>query len=341
MIIKSMARKEASFRQLVSYMEKDSGDRVLYRNFYGHDRMRAEEIVREFEENAGNLPKRKNGNALYHEILSLSAGHSLDRAEARKILADIGHEYLSRRAPDQLAYGALHRDSGHLHLHLCISSNPIGKPNRVRLEKKRFAEIQKEVEAIVLERYPELRQDVVYGKERRKERVKTASREQEFKGRTGKASRKEAVAGLVHGLLEFARDRKDLEALLAREGLRLYERGKTPGLEDADGKRHRLKTLGLDLHYSAALERFGAPKDRDGKGRADRDPETDAGPRGREGGRDPGTASGRSGRERGTGPEDVPPPEKGEARTEAERRKAELDRAFAASREREERERKR
>lgn len=309
MIIKSMARKVPSFAQLVGYMEKDAGDRVLYHNFYGHDRMRAEEIVREFEENSRRLPRRKNGNALYHEILSLNAGHSLSREEARRVLADIGHEYLSRRAPGQLAYGALHRDTGHLHLHLCISSNPVGKPNRVRIAKREFADIQKEIEDLVRERYPELNQERVYTKERYRERVKTSSREQSLKERTGKGSRKEEIAGVVHGLLEYARSREELDALLERSGLKLYERGKTLGLVDSDGKRHRLKTLGLDLHFSAAFERYSAP--------------TDRGPERSE--------------ERETGPEKAAAGPAGD--DSRSRRKEELDRAFAATREREEKER--
>lgn len=343
MIIKSMARKEASFAQLVAYMEKDSGDRVLYHNFYGHDRMRTDEIVREFEENARRLPRRKNGNALYHEILSLSAGRVLDRAEARRILADIGYEYLSRRAPGQLAYGTLHRDTDHLHLHLCISSNDLGKPNRVRLAKRDFADIQKEVEALVLERYPELNQERIYTKDRTKERVKTASREQQFKERTGKTSRKEGMAGIVHGLLEYAGSAKELDALLARHGFKVYRRGKTFGLVDAEGKRHRMKTLGLDLHFSAALERFGAPRDLIGPTRG-QDPRTGAdgrdGPSGadrRDGGGRSGPEPAPEGRERETDPGRTSRADK-EKDGRADARKAELDRAAAASREREDRE---
>ncbi|MFB0965589.1 MAG: relaxase/mobilization nuclease domain-containing protein [Patescibacteria group bacterium] len=344
MIIKSMARKEASFAQLVAYMEKDSGDRVLYHNFYGHDRMRTEEIVREFDENARRLPRRKNGNALYHEILSLSAGRVLDRAEARRILADIGYEYLSRRAPGQLAYGTLHRDTDHLHLHLCISSNELGKQNRVRLSKREFAEVQKEVEAIVLERYPELGQERIYTKDRTKERVKTASREQQFKERTGKASRKEGMAGIVHGLLEYAGSAKELDALLARHGFKVYRRGKTFGLVDAEGKRHRMKTLGLDLHFSAALERFGAPRELIGPTRGrdtGEDADGRAGPagveRGDEAGRR-GTEPGQEGRKRETGTGRTAAGEE-ERKDRADARKADLDRAAAASREREDRER--
>jgi hypothetical protein len=257
-----MARKNPSFDQLVGYMEKDDGDRVLFHNFFGHDRIRREEIVREFVDNARTLPKRRNGNALYHEILSFSAGHSVGRDDARRILSDIGYEYLKLRAPGQLAYGTLHRDTDHLHLHLCISSNGLGETKRVRLSKAAFAEIQKTIENLVRERYPELNQERVYTRDRKAERVKTASREQAYKERTGAASKKECIAGMVHGLFEYANSRNELDRLLAKEGFRIYVRGKTVGLEGSDGRKHRLKTLGLDLHYSAALERFDAPKDR-------------------------------------------------------------------------------
>ena len=243
-------------------MEKDDGDRVLFHNFFGHDRIRREEIVGEFVENAKRLPKRSNGNALYHEILSFSAGHSLGREDARRILSDIGYEYLKLRAPGQLAYGTLHRDTEHLHLHLCISSNGLGERKRVRLSKLAFSEIQKTLENLVRERYPELNQERVYTRDRNAERVKTASREQAYKERTGATSRKEGISGMVHGLFEYANSRRELEELLARQGFRIYVRGKTVGFEGPDGRKHRLKTLGLDLHYSAALERFDAPKDR-------------------------------------------------------------------------------
>ncbi len=260
MIIKSMARKEASFAQLVGYMERDGAERLLFHNLFGHSRTPAEEVVREFESNAGWLRRRKNGNALYHEIISLSSGHALGKDEARRILADVGHEYLARRAPGQIAYGTLHRDSGHLHLHLCVSANEIGRSDRVRLSKGRFAEIQKELERIVMERYPELRQEPVYakGRARVEGRVKTTKREQQFKNRTGTASRKEDVARAAAEAFDLAETREGLRAALAERGLSLYVRGSTAGVTDADGTRHRLKTLGVGLHFSAALERIAA-----------------------------------------------------------------------------------
>lgn len=271
MIIKSMSRKDCSFGQLVAYMEKDAGERAVFHNLYGNGRTARDEIVREFEENASFLPKRANGNVLYHEIVSLSAGHGLDREAAARVLGDIGHEYLARRAPGQIAYGVMHKDTDHLHLHLCISANAIGSGKRERLSKKDFARVQKEVEELVRTRYPEIRQEAVYARGRHPEAVKTTAREQAMAGRTGKASRKAEIAARAHAALALAGSERELSALLASEGLVLSKRGKNWTLEATDGSRYRLSTLGLALHHSAALERFGSPDAQPEKRRRERD----------------------------------------------------------------------
>ncbi len=224
MIIKSMARKEGSFAQLVSYMGKESGEQAVFHNLYGHEGTRAQEIVREFEENASWLPARRNGNVLYHEIVSLSAGHGLDRESAAKALADIGYEYLARRAPGQIAYGVAHNDTDHPHLHLCISANELGSPRRSRLSKAEFSRIQKEMEELVRTRYPEIGQEAVYAKGRGAETVKTTRSEQEMKERTGLGSAKERMAARVRSFLQRARSEGELAALLASDGLSLYVR---------------------------------------------------------------------------------------------------------------------
>lgn len=70
MIIKSMSRKEPSFAQLTAYMTDEKSDRDfdLHQHVFSRD---PEHIAHEFETNARLLAKRKNGNYLYHEILSL------------------------------------------------------------------------------------------------------------------------------------------------------------------------------------------------------------------------------------------------------------------------------
>lgn len=277
MIIKSMGRKATGktsgmgargggvFSRLVAYMTRaddhEAAESVIWHGFYGHAGMPAQDIVDEFQCNAARLKERKNGNVLYHEILSFSKGHSLHEHELIRSVTDIGQEYLRQRAPDQMAFGAVHRNTDHIHLHLMISANEVGKPERVRLSKKDFADIQKSVETYALQHYPELAQTRVYDKARSAERLKTQAHEQAMKARTGAQSRKEALKAQLHQLFERARSSEDLEALLRDAGMFTYTRGKNQGVvvRDADGqeRKHRFSTLGLDTHYLATVERFG------------------------------------------------------------------------------------
>lgn len=269
MIIKSLGRKASArmasgqgrspFSNLVQYMTReDAGEKaqsVLWHGFYGHEASSERDIASAFEENAKLLKERKNGNVLYHEILSFSAGYRLKEEALTRAVSDIGQEYLRHRAPNQMAFGAVHFDTDHIHLHLMISANEVGKRERVRLAKAEFAEIQKVVETFTLSRYSELAQTRVYDRDRPRERLKTEVHEQAMKARTGAPSRKESLKGKLHGLFERASSRADLERLLQGEGLTFYTRGKYPGvverLADGSERRHRLSTLGLGDHYQA------------------------------------------------------------------------------------------
>lgn len=275
MIIKSLGRKASNkmtgtgraknpFMNLVRYMTRagqgEHAKSVLWHGFYGHEGMDFQEIVSAFEENAKHLKERKNGNVLYHEILSFSAGYTLSGEALERAVADIGQEYLRHRAPAQMAFGAVHYDTDHIHLHLMVSANAIGKAEREWLTKAQFAELQKAVEAFTLAKYPELAQTRIYDRDRPKERLKTQAHEQAMKSRTGEPSRKERIKSRLHGLFEQASSLADLERLMEGEGLHVYQRGKSRGvierLPDGSERRHRLSTLGLEEHYQAIAERF-------------------------------------------------------------------------------------
>jgi hypothetical protein len=274
MIIKSLGRKASNkmtggriknpFMNLVRYMTRtgdgEKSQSVLWHGFYGHEGMSNDEIVATFEENARYLKERKNGNVLYHEILSFSAGYSLQGETLTRAVADIGQEYLRYRAPGQMAFGAIHYDTDHIHLHLMVSANGIGKREPVRLTKAQFAELQKAVEAFTLAKYPELAQTRIYDRDRPKERLKTQAHEQAMKSRTGEPSRKERIKNQLHGLFEQSMSMAELEKRLEAEGLSFYQRGKSLGvverLPDGSERRHRLATLGLAEHYAAIQSRF-------------------------------------------------------------------------------------
>jgi hypothetical protein len=94
-------------------------------------------VIREFEANAQHLEARKNGNYLYHEIISLDPNttEEISIKEQVKILHDVADKYLSLRAKNNLSYGKIHCDKSHVHLHLCISANEVYSNKRHRLSK--------------------------------------------------------------------------------------------------------------------------------------------------------------------------------------------------------------
>ena len=87
------------------------------------------------------LPKRANGNYLYHECVVLGECPDVSQAKQERILLDLVEQYVKLRAPDQMVYGRMHMDTDYLHFHLCISSNSVrGKQRRwLRLSGARLA----------------------------------------------------------------------------------------------------------------------------------------------------------------------------------------------------------
>lgn len=70
MIVKSISRKTKSFAQLMRYMTRDDANRD--HDLYHHlDAENPQALVSQFEANAALLKARKNGNILYHEIVSI------------------------------------------------------------------------------------------------------------------------------------------------------------------------------------------------------------------------------------------------------------------------------
>ncbi|WP_330177977.1 hypothetical protein [Candidatus Vondammii sp. HM_W22] len=78
MIIKSMSRKKPSFGQLIEYMsdiDKSDEQYNVYQNTYSR---KQDDIEQEFLSNAAYVARRKNGNYLYHGILSITKAEKLD-----------------------------------------------------------------------------------------------------------------------------------------------------------------------------------------------------------------------------------------------------------------------
>ena len=252
MIIKSMSRKEPSFTELYDYItrEGDFDPNFTYtQNFILRDR---ENILNEFENNSKLLPKRANGNYLYHEIISITRAKGISEKKQKAILQDLVCQYSKGRAKDCLVFGGLHDEKDdNLHFHLIISANKQGDNKRFRLKKSEFDKIKKQVEIYTLERYPELEQKKLISKDKTS-LAKTSNKEQELKRRTKKPSQKDIFKSKLTGIFDKSLDKQDFFDNLQTAQIEIYTRGKTIGFLDIENNRkHRLKTLGLESEFEA------------------------------------------------------------------------------------------
>lgn len=266
MVIKSMSRKTWSFRQLLRYINEpeQKGRRAILHNLRSaFDYL--PQIEAEFLENARHIQNQpKSGVVLYHEIIAIAEA---DREKVtEEMLVDLTREYLRRRAPNALAYAKAQFDTDSPHVHLMISGNLIESKKKLRLERKQFEQVKRELEAYQIEKYPQLSRSIVYGKRQHKahDRPVLTQGEQErirrLKDQTNKPpTQKEAARERLKACLTDAQSEEHLVGLLNAAQLVPYVRGKTPGVTDTrTGRKYRLNTLGLDREGQATVERLRA-----------------------------------------------------------------------------------
>lgn len=255
MIIKSMSRKSKTFGQLLQYLVAPGVTQIgppWLHNLRARDGD-LDDIRREFFQNSGHLPQRKNGNVLYHEILSFAAEDQ--EHITLPMLEDLARFYMERRAPYALGYARTHLNTDCPHIHVVISANNFGSSRRLRLSQAEFARIQREVEQYQQERYPQVTHSIAQGRQRAdRQRLRQTRGERESQRRgAGQTSRKESVAAVVRSELALAASGAECFRRLLEQRLRLYKRGKSVGVEDLDGgRRYRLKTLGLAAVFANA-----------------------------------------------------------------------------------------
>ena len=269
MIIKSMARKSPSFSQLISYFHKENFWKKA--PTYSHNMWETtdpDRVADEFDKNATFLPKRANGNYLYHECIVLGHHPEVSTAKQERILLDLVKQYVALRCPDQMVYGRMHLDTDYYHFHLCISANVVRGKQRRWLSRSAFDQIQREMEKYKISKYPELGTEKYYDHDAKKKRrekamaerdeqAKLSRNEYELKKRTGKLSQKEQDRIAILKIFQSALSELELTHKLAQIGFEGYSRGNTEGVvKTATGRKYRLKTLGLEAELQKAKDRL-------------------------------------------------------------------------------------
>lgn len=283
MIVKSISRKTQSFRELLAYISKPEEKGPLWLHNIPIDSSDPESVLWQLEENARLLRRRRNGNVLYHEILSFSS-EDADRVDPA-VAESVARRYLELRAPYALAAARAHFNTSCPHVHLVISANDLGSTNRLRISKSRFEEIKSELTAFVRSRFPELARSgeifIPTLSTARGERLYESNPETERRRRGEvRPSRKEEVRDQVAAVLGAARTGEECFRCLLAAGLRIYKYGSSIGVEEISTparKRYRLKTLGLDQQFERALGDWTALAKAQDRPGTDRTPERDRG----------------------------------------------------------------
>jgi len=258
MVIKSMSRKKVSFAQLYDYI--NSHDEVPYFvswNLNLQNHMDRERVLNQFYQNARLLQYRKNGNALYHEIISFKYTPGVPLNRQMKALHDVTVKYLQARGNHLLSYGRMHMSQGHLHFHVMLSSNELYQSKRHRLSTHEFNQIRVQCERYLQQNYPELKQPTIYDREQTPNPTQAKNREYEFKKRTGKQTKKEQMREHLLELLLNVPN-QDVEQWLRLHGFEPYKRGQTFGVT-YNGKRYRFTTLGIQEEFLKARNQEPEP----------------------------------------------------------------------------------
>lgn len=253
MIIKSMSRKSRSFSQLYHYMKKGSSRNSEYDFFTQNIYARKDrDIVAEFSANAQKVKARKNGNYLFHEIISITKSSKLTLEQEKQRLFDIVQRYAQMRCKYNLVTGYLHDEkSNNVHFHLMISSNEIDSPKNQRLTKYEFDQVKKQTEKYVIDTYPELEQDILISATNEQKKQKQSNKAGEIKRKGGRLEKKEKLTQTLKNIFAQSRSMNELFTHLSAQGIEMYNRGNTIGFITLfDNKKYRLKTLGLEEAFA-------------------------------------------------------------------------------------------
>lgn len=248
MIIKIKTFKKPSFHKLLDYMVNDK-DRLFDRE--GHSFAithnlkgdTIEEWVKQFKANEQyRQHKRANSIILTHEILSWHKDDAKDISLGK--LEDMAREYIQQRNPNGIYVAVPHFDKEHYHVHICASGIEYRTGKAMRLAKKDLQILKQKIQRYQIEKYPELNKSVVnHGKQ--KKEYALSEKEYKYKERTGMATNKEQLIGMLKTCYKKAISKDDFFQKLNECGLKTYIRGGRIYGIVFNERKFRLKTLGF------------------------------------------------------------------------------------------------
>lgn len=271
MIIKFKTRKNIySSKQLVFYVleiKKKGIDNafdapVLMRNI---EHLDVTKIHKSFLANHKHLKERKNGIALYHEIIAV---HKNDRKLSYTEIQDFMNTYIEMRKAGNAITLAKSHDNGQ-HLHFIFSASEYKSSKRLRMSHSEMHKLLIDFENFHKEKYPDLTFSIVHTNKPQREKRNIAQeqknnrkeKEYQLKLRLGKNKKtnKQLVFEKVNVLFDAVTSHEELiEKIQQDKELQIYTyRSKLRGVIFNNNK-YRFSTLGIDKQKTQRLEKLQA-----------------------------------------------------------------------------------
>lgn len=252
MIIKSMSRKHRTFSQLYNYM-KDGSSRNSEYDYFSHNvyARKDQDIINEFVANSRKVKARKNGNYMFHEVIAITKSKQLTLEQEKERLFDIVRNYVDMRCKNNLVVGYMHDEKDiNVHFHLMISSNELDAYKNQRLTKFDFDKAKKQLERYVIEKYPELEQDIIINAKAEQKKSRESNKGAEVIRKGGRLAKKEHMVKTLNSIFANSRSMHDYFTQLEKQNIEMYNRGNAIGfINKTDGKKYRLKTLALEEQF--------------------------------------------------------------------------------------------
>lgn len=162
---------------MTQHNESELIDVSYHHNIFSEsDTINKSTLCRLFEKNS-NHRSSKQSLYCFHEILSFhndeyNREYFLNNPQ---VLQDITQHYLSKRAPDAMAYMKTHWERDHVHCHIMISSNNYMSQEVVRLSRSEFKAVKVDLEHFIKNHYPEIKESCVEHDPRDREKSKSNS----------------------------------------------------------------------------------------------------------------------------------------------------------------------
>lgn len=173
MIIKVLSLKKPHYEKLFNYMMNDK-ERVFdheQKSFVLRHNLKGESIegwAEQFKENEEyRKHNRANSVLLTHEILSWHKDDvkniTIDKME------EMARKYIQLRNPEGMYIAVPHTDKEHFHIHIAASGVEYHTGKSLRMSKKDFTELKRNIQSYQKERFPELINSIVeHGKTKKK-----------------------------------------------------------------------------------------------------------------------------------------------------------------------------